>query len=137
MTSSPLPHPRTPTLPHARPHRPWAVTVIGWLLLLEMAALVLLTFINLGHPVGVAFLALALLALVAAIGFGRVRRGGWVNAVLVQGGGLLTALLLYFGPRPMYAYFVMLVGILMVLYLHQADVQSAFRQAPGPEQGPP
>jgi hypothetical protein len=60
-----------------------------------------------------------------------------VNAVLVQGGGLLTALWLYFGPRPMYAYLIMLVGILMVLYLHQADVQSAFRQAPGPDQGPP
>ena len=102
-----------------------------------MAGLLLLAVLNLGSPIGVAFLALALLALAAAIGFVRVRRGGWVNAVLVQGGGLLIALLLYFGPRPTYAYVVMLVGILMVLYLHQADVQSAFRLAPGPEQGPP
>jgi len=126
-----------PTPPHARPHRPWAVAVLAWLLLLEMAALLLLAFLNLGQPVALAFLALAVLALAAALGFARLRRGGWVNAVLVQGGGLLTALWLYFGPRPMFAYPMMLVGILMVLYLHQADVQSAFRQAPGPEQGPP
>ena len=52
-------------------------------------------------------------------------------------GGLLTALLLYFGPRPAYCYLIMLVGVLMVLYLHHADVQTAFRQAPGPESGPP
>jgi len=137
MTNSPHPQPLTPTLPHTPSHRPWAVIAIGWLLLLEMAGLLLLAFINLGHPIGVAFLALALLALAAAIGFARVRRGGWVNAVLVQGGGLLAALVLYYGPRPMYAYVVMLICIVMVLYLHQADVQSAFRQAPGPEQGPP
>ena len=137
MTSSPPPHSQTPIPPNARSHRPWAVTVIGWLLLLEMAALLLLAFLSLGRPVAVVFLALAVLALVAAFGFARVSRGGWVNAVLVQGGGLLTALWLYFGSRPMFAYPMMLAGILMVLYLHQADVQSAFRLAPGPDQGPP
>jgi hypothetical protein len=110
---------------------------IGWLLLVEMAGLLFLAIINLGRPVGVAFIALALLALGATVGFARLRRGGWVNAVLVQGGVLLIALLLYFGPRPAYAYGMMLFGIVMVLYLHQADVQTAFRQAPGPEQGPP
>jgi hypothetical protein len=142
--SSPA-HTHTPTLrdPHTvhpkriQSHRPWAVTVIGWLLLAEVAALLLLGFLNFGQPIALAFLALALLALGAAVGFAQMRRGGWVNAVLVQGGGLLTALLLYFGPRPTYCYGIMLVGILMVLYLHQADVQTAFRQAPGPEPGPP
>jgi len=123
--------------PNTRPHRPWAVTVISWLLLIEVAALLLLAFLSLGRPIGLVFFALAVLALVAAFGFARVRRGGWVNAVLVQGGDLLAALWLYFGPRPMFVYPMMLVGILMVLYLHQADVQSAFRLAPGPEQGPP
>ncbi len=131
-----LPHLQTPTLPHRSP-RPWAVTVIGWLLLAESAALLLLVLLNFGQAVAVAFLALALLALSAALGFARMRRGGWVNAVLAQGGGLFTALLLYFGPRPPYCYLIMLVGILMVLYLHQADVQTAFRQVPGPEPGPP
>ncbi len=136
MTNAPRPHPSTPKHPH-RSGRPWAVTVIGWLLLLEMAGLLLLAFLNLANPAALVFLALALLALLAVIGFARLRRGGWVNGVLVQGGVLLTALWLYFGPRPMYAYPMMLAGILMVLYLHQADVQSAFRKAPGPEPGPP
>jgi hypothetical protein len=134
MTQSPPAHPPLPPRP---PARPWAVTAIGWLLLVEMAGLLLLAFINLGRPAGAAFLALAVLALSAAYGFARLRRGGWVNAVLVQGGGLLAGLLLYWGPRPMYAYPLMLAGIVMVLYLHQADVQATFRQAPGAEQGPP
>jgi hypothetical protein len=131
--------PAAPAAPHPHPpaHRPWAVAAISWLLLIETAALLLLAFVNLGRPIAVAFLALAILAVVAAVGFVWVRRGGWVNAVLVQGGGLLLALWLYFGPRPMYCYLMMLAGILMVLYLHQADVQAAFRQAPGPEPGPP
>ena len=121
----------------APPHRPWAVTVIGWLLLVETAGQLFLAFLNFGQPVSLALVALSLLALAAAIGFARLRRGGWVNAVLVQGGLLLVALLLFSGPRPAYCYLMMLSGILMVLYLHQADVQAAFRQAPGPEPGPP
>ena len=119
------------------PARPWAVTAIGWLLLVEMAGLLFLAVVNLGRTAGVAFLALALLALAAAVGFARLRRGGWVNAVLVQGGELLIALGLFFGPRPAYCYAMMIYGVLMVLYLHQADVQAAFRLASGPEPGPP
>jgi len=126
---------RVPPQPPA--HRPWAVAVLSWLLLIETVALLLLAISNFGQPIAAAFLALAILALVAALGFIWVRRGGWVNAVLAQGGGLLTALWLYWGPRPAYCYLMMLAGILMVLYLHQADVQAAFRQAPGPEPGPP
>ena len=128
---------RSPTHPHTSSHRPWAVAALSWLLLIETTTLLLLAFINLGQPLAVAFLALAILALFAVLGFIWVRRGGWVNAVLVQGAGLLLALWLYFGPRPAYCYLMMLAGILMVLYLHQADVQAAFRQAPGSEPGPP
>jgi len=113
------------------------VAALSWLLLIEAAALLLLAIFTFGQPISAAFLALAILAIFAAVGFIWVRRGGWVNAVLVQGGGLLAALWLYFGPRPAYCYPMMLAGILMVLYLHQADVQAAFRQAPGPEPGPP
>ena len=142
---SSLPHSRTPIAKHpfgapthtVPPRRPWAVTVIAWLLVLEMAGLLFLAYLNFGQPVSAALLALSVLALGAAVGFARLRRGGWVNAVLVQGGLLLVALLLFSGPRPAYCYGMMLSGILMVLYLHQADVQAAFRQAPGPEPGPP
>jgi len=117
--------------------RPWAVTAIGWLLLIETAGLLALTVVNFPNAVAVAGAALAALGLAAAIGFARLRRGGWVNAVLLQGGGLALALLLYFRARVAYSYPMMLFGVLMVLYLHQADVQAAFRLAPGPEQGPP
>lgn len=127
--SHPLPKTR---LPRPRPARPWSVTAIGGLLLVEMAGLLFLAFTNIRRPVGPAFAALALLALTAAIGFARLRRGGWVNAVLAQGGELLLALLIFFGARPVYAYLMMVYGILMVLYLHQDDVQAVFRLAPGP-----
>ena len=80
-------------------------------------------------------------ALAGAIGIFRLRRGGWVSAVFVQGVILLIALVLYFRGRPAlvppYAYAMMVVGIFMVLYLHQADVQAAFRHDLGlaPEDG--
>jgi len=47
--------------------------------------------------------------------------------VLAQGLNLALALLLYFGGRPAFVYPMMLYGVFMVLYLHQADVQAAFR----------
>ncbi len=126
--------PRSPSRP---PRRPWAVSAITWLLLVELVGLLILAFANIGSPAALAFVALALLALVATIGFVRLRRGGWVNAVLVQGGELAMALLLFFLSHAAYSYIMMVYGILMVLYLHQADVQVAFRLAPGPEPGPP
>src|SRR6476660_5999458 len=102
MSSSP--RPPAPLPPPSPAHRPWAVAVLSWLLVLETAGLLLLAVIHFGQPIAVAFLALALLAVFAALGFIWVRRGGWVNAVLVQGGGLLAALWLYLGPRPAYCY---------------------------------
>jgi hypothetical protein len=75
-----------------------------------------------------AFGLLAVLALSAAVGFLRLVPAAWVSAVTVQGANLLLALLLYFGGRPSYVYGMMLVGIFMVIYLHQADVQAAFRR---------
>jgi hypothetical protein len=88
---------------------------------------------------GAAFALLAVMALSAAVGFFRLVPAAWVGAVTVQGANLLLALLLYFGGRPGYVYGMMLAGIIMVVYLHQADVQAAFRQrgeplaAPEPE----
>ena len=134
-----------------RERRPWAVTVIACLLLLEAAGFLALSALyieplGLRWPLpqppifnersatlnGLVFAVLALGALAGSLGFFRLRRGGWVSAVFVQGAGLFLALVLYFRGRPAlvppYAYVMMLVGILMVLYLHQADVQAAFRE---------
>jgi hypothetical protein len=76
---------------------------------------------------GFVFALLGVLALAAAIGFFRVARGAWLLAVLVQGIDLALALVLYFADRPAFVYGMMVYGIVMVLYLHQADVQAAFR----------
>ena len=150
--ATPPPAPTTPPSRRSvRERRPWAVTVIACLLLLEAAGFLALSASYLGPlgprwpwpqpPVfnersatltGLAFAALALGALAGSLGFFRLRRGGWVSAVFVQGAGLFVALALYFRGRPAlvppYAYVMMLVGIFMVLYLHQADVQAAFRE---------
>jgi hypothetical protein len=148
LPAAPTPPPRRRTV---RERRPWAVTVIGWLLLLETAGFLGLSALYLGplglrwpisFPllgagwnstlIGLLFGGLGLLAMAGALGFLRLRRGGWVSAVFVQGATLLMALVLYFRGRPdfvpAYAYVMMVGGILMVLYLHQADVQAAFRE---------
>ncbi len=130
------PRTRAPAASHTA-SRPWAVSAIALLLVVEMLGLLLLALVYIHRLAAVACVALALLALAAAVGFVRLRRGGWVNAVLVQGGELALALILYFRFQAMYSYPMMLYGVLMVLYLHQADVQAAFRLAPGPEPGPP
>jgi hypothetical protein len=77
--------------------------------------------------VGSLFALLAALALASALGFLRMARGAWLLAVLVQGINLALALALYFGQRPAYVYAMMVYSVFMVLYLHQADVQAAFR----------
>jgi len=134
-----------------RPRRPWPVTAVAWLLLLEaagflaIAALYVRTwavrlafmpeqwaeqrFIGL---YGVLFCLLAVLAVTSAYGFFRLARGAWTSAVLVQGLSLALALVQYFGGRPVFVYPVMLYGIFMVLYLHQADVHAAFQPPPEP-----
>lgn len=129
--------------------RPWPVTANALLLLLGSAGFALMGALSL-LPLGVlwplspalwntqraavltgfVFSLLATLSLAAAAGFLRVARGAWLLAVLVQGLNLALALVLYFEGRPAYVYLMMVYGILMVLYLHQADVQAAFRPAP-------
>jgi hypothetical protein len=142
----------------ARPSRPWAVSANAWLLILEAGGFIALGALYLGPLgatwaltpeaweaerlavlTGLGFGLLAVMALSAAIGFFRLVPAAWVSAVTVQGATLALALLLYFGGRPGYVYAMMLTGIFMVVYLHQADVQAAFRRrgeplaAPEPE----
>lgn len=134
------------------PARPWAVTAIAWLLLLQAAGLVLLALsaldqywpaaldpfaaLRLAPLSGLLLACIALLALSSAFGFFRMARGAWVSAVLVQGLTLGLALLLYFRDRPAFIYLLMVYGIFMVLYLHQADVQAAFRRDINPRSAP-
>ncbi len=152
---SQLLRPGTPKrAPADRPRRPWPVTAIGWLLVLEAAGWLAIAALYVGpwvsrlpfmpadwleqrlvRTTGLIFCLLAVLALTSALGFFRLTRAAWLSAVLAQGLNLLLGLLLYFGGRPAFVYPMMLVGIFMVLYLHQADVQTAFR--PPTEAGAP
>ncbi len=132
--------------------RPWPVTALGLLLLLQ--ALGLFSFglfhfekVNLlarsDQPLGVTgaellaeitqsslislvFIPLSLLALVTGIGFLRLWRIAWLNAVLIQGLSLGIAIIFYLQHQPAYVYAIMLYSIFMVIYLHHSEVQSTF-----------
>ncbi|MBU0490799.1 MAG: hypothetical protein KKA73_21370 [Chloroflexi bacterium] len=133
--------------------RPWAVTAVGLLLLLQAAGLaalgiihfVLVYFAELPAPVvewsaplllsvttsriymSIISIQLAMLAIMAAIGFWRLWRNAWLTAMLLQGLCLLLALILYFHSRPALVYVMMFYGILMVLYLNTQDVRATFQ----------
>jgi len=133
----------------SRPKRPWPVKALGLLLLVQSLALGSLglfflaplgpqwtltpEIIRANLPAvfkGSGFIGFALLTLLTTFSFLRMRRGAWVNAVLLQGIGLLTALGFYFYERQAFAYVMMVYGIGMVLYLNHAEVQAAFRAPP-------
>lgn len=146
-----------PTQPHAKRRalsneqavrwqgeRPWPVKALTWLLALETVALGALAFIYLQgsesiieklaeRPFFAAFVPLSLLALLATLGFLRLRPGAWVIAMLVQGLMLLAALLSYFGSnhREPVVFATMFYGVVMVVYLNYADVPLVFRVQPG------
>jgi hypothetical protein len=82
---------------------------------------------------GGAFVAAAILAAVAAVGFLFMRRRGWLPAALAQTLGLGTCLALYAELEPIFVYPVMVYCIVMVLYLNSRDVRSVFH--PGHEPG--
>jgi magnesium-transporting ATPase (P-type) len=136
--------------------RPWSVTAVGLLLLLQAVGLfglgaiyfATVYLLELWAPLtalsaeelllgvvnkvimSVIFIPLSLLAILAAIGFLRLWHNAWTNAMLLQGLTLLIALTLYFTGKPFYVYILMLYSIFMVLYLSYHDVQMAFRPKP-------
>ena len=79
---------------------------------------------------------LAVLALLAALGFLFLFRIGWVLAMIVQALTLLACLLLYseweamLYREPIFIYPVMLYCIVMTLYLNSSDVRAAFHIKP-------
>jgi hypothetical protein len=79
---------------------------------------------------------LAVLAVLAALGFFLLFRMGWLLAMIVQALTLLACLLLYteweaiLYREPVFIYPVMLYCIVMTLYLNSSDVRAAFQVKP-------
>ena len=130
--------------------RPWPVTVVGLLLLVQAVGLFTTGTVNLlrtslrlevtmetvmeelpNAARGSLFISLALLALIVSFSFFRLRSTAWMSALLLQGLTLFFALSLYLRDRPggriHYAYVMMLYAIFMVIYLNYGDVPAAFR----------
>lgn len=127
-----------------------SVIILGWLLLFQAIGLALISAVNFSRldfewelipqdfyvdvPAGLrgwAFASMAILALVTAMRFLRLRRSAWVHAMLLQGLSLLLAIGLYLQERPFYVYLIMVNCIFMVLYLNYSDVLVAFRSEDG------
>lgn len=124
--------------------RSWPVRVLTLLLGLQAALLAVIGLLNLQtdeslvallleRPFYAVLIPLSILALIAALGFLRLRPGAWVIAMMVQGLTLLAALIRYFGdgPRDAVLYGMLLYGVIMVLYLNYAEVPLVFRVQPG------
>lgn len=65
--------------------------------------------------------------LVITSGFWRLQYTAWLGALSLQSVTLFMALALYVARKPWYSYALMASGICIVLYLHYAEVQNAFR----------
>jgi hypothetical protein len=138
--------PQSPTLLTAE-ERPWPVKALTVLLFVQSVGLLTLAVYNfitldLGQALvtetliallfgtaagSLAFSALSLLALVAALGFFGLWRTAWLNGMVVQGLMLFIALVMYFQGERLYTFVMMVYGIFMVIYLHHPDVQATFR----------
>ncbi len=71
---------------------------------------------------------LAILALFASFGFFFRRKFAWILAMSVQGSMLTLALIIYLIQKPLHTYFLMIYGIIMVIYLQHADIYQSFRK---------
>jgi hypothetical protein len=78
---------------------------------------------------GVSQIFLALPILIVSIALLKLRSWAWLFAMSLQGLGLILSLYAYAIHRPNYA--VMLLGIILVFYLNQQEVQIAFREPRG------
>ncbi len=129
--------------------RPWSVTALAILSLLEAVMLLNLgsfkmvqliqikennIFIDLA-PIGIFSISLSVLALFAAIGFLRLWKSAWINAMLVQGLVILYLLMVHFTQQITHLvdYGVMTFAIFIVVYLNYNEVQLIFRVRDYPE----
>jgi hypothetical protein len=75
---------------------------------------------------GIGLILLAVLMFLVSIGLLRFWSWAWVASMSVQGLGLGAALLAYVRQEPNYP--SMFLGVLLVFYLNQQEVQDAFRK---------
>lgn len=116
--------------------RPFVVQAI-WVMLLAQAAILLIggylqidwtppPLVLLSNDVFyVGWMAVGLLALLAAVNCGLLRPRGWLEAMLTQGAFLALALAYYLRWRPegdLLFYGLLLFSVVIVVYLHYADV---------------
>ena len=133
-----------PVTPDARRRRPFGVYAIVFLILLTIPGLFLeqariggLGPMSLILPDGVdpryrlvvSSAAAGLLAVPIA-GFFFLKRWAWVLGMILVGVWLSFNIWLHFHGRPQYL--EMLVGVVLVFYLNQRDVQQAFRRRKPP-----
>lgn len=77
------------------------------------------------------FLALAVSAavsLLAGLTFHRGKQISWILGLIAQIGTLATGLILYFIQQPVQAYWLLVLGIIMVMYLNYGEVRQWFLQ---------
>jgi len=79
-----------------------------------------------GLSSGVVLICLALVTLLVSIALLRLKSWAWMAAMTIQGVGLLAGLLGYIRNRP--NYIGMLLGIILVLYLNNQEIQETFRE---------
>lgn len=70
----------------------------------------------------------AIMSLVAGLTFPRGKAVAWIFGLLVQIGTLISGIMLYFIHRPPQAYWLLGVGVIMVLYLNYKNVRQWFLQ---------
>ena len=132
-----------------KPRRPWAVTAVALLLVIEglglLAAAVydypfdllreiqdvedVSAFLLLFLPSAVYGL-MGLVALLGSLDTLRMTPNSWTIAMLIQGINLLSTLLQYFGTRPTYIYLIMAYSLFMVIYLHYSGLPGQYRFRP-------
>ena len=72
-------------------------------------------------------------ALFAGLSFHRGRPMAWIMSLVAQIAILVTGIGLYFIYQPSQSYWLIIIGILMVLYLNYGDVRKWFLQSWGGE----
>lgn len=71
----------------------------------------------------------AVTSLVAGTSFSGGKAITWILSLIVQIGTMICGIGLFFIHRPPQAYWLMLIGIIMVLYLNYGDVRDWFLQS--------
>lgn len=126
-------------IPEEFERRPFAVRALTVLLILQAVTFVIIGVVAIewrqglipiiiNHAVELSYLVMAVLDLIAAMGFVRLRPASWLIAMLIQGLYLLLSLIDYVVNRPeTFAFYsLMALSVLIVIYLNYAEVPALF-----------